>query len=195
MKKGKNKSRTKTTQYDSLLELMESPFQMSFLLLIFILVFGIVGFMQKDINLMTPLSSSFFKQDVSVTVDPGRRLIISYQSGVSSVLKNYFEERNNNNWDIIEPLLDYQKSQNWFDKIQETKSKVLDLTVPAEYKELHLNLVLALTWEEEAVQDLLEASSYTLNSDKQKNLIKLAQEKLKTAEDYYQEIFEDYDWL
>ncbi len=194
LKSKKNLATTKVKK-DWLLELMESPNQLMVLLLIFLVTFGAVGYMQQKNGLLSGVQSDSLVFTDRAPYNTSKHLKSDYQGSLSNLINGYFQERTTAQWDDLDEPIDYSQKRTWLEKIQQTKNAVMNLTVPAEFKELHLNLVLALDWEEQAAIDLVEISGKLVSDQDKASLMKVAQEKLRKSGDYYEQILAEYSWL
>jgi len=92
--------------------------------------------------------------------------ILTYQNSVKNIINDYLTER---------ARFD-KPHQNWLFLIKSVKSKLLTMGVPDEYKELHLQLATTLDVEWQAVN-------------------KADDEKLRAADDGWDQILKKYFWL
>ena len=103
----------------------------------------------------------------SKTVEKNRNeQILIYQNSVKNIINDYLTER---------ARFD-KPHQNWLFLIKNVKSKLLTMSVPNEYKELHLQLATTLDVEWQAVN-------------------KADDEKLRAVDDGWDQILKKYFWL
>ncbi|HOZ36299.1 MAG TPA: hypothetical protein PLR18_00515 [bacterium] len=95
-----------------------------------------------------------------------QRLIITYQASLKNLLKEYLQKRASS----------INDQTGWLTAIEQTKADVLKLSVPDEYKELHLAIVTTMDREKEALKE----------DD---------QDKKQAIESAWAEILEQYFWL
>lgn len=98
-----------------------------------------------------------------------------YTDGVALIIKSYFENRKTINLEDLRGEALKIESEKLLALVLKTKNDLLGLRVPAKYKDLHLDLILGLSFLEQGIA-----------GDEQ---------KLKEGEDKLNKIIEDYPWL
>lgn len=98
-----------------------------------------------------------------------------YTDGVALIIKSYFENRKTINLEGLRGEALKIESEKLLALVLKTKNDLLGLRVPAKYKDLHLDLILGLSFLEQGIA-----------GDEQ---------KLKEGEDKLNKIIEDYPWL
>ena len=98
-----------------------------------------------------------------------------YTNGVTKIINFYFENSKTINLEGLGGEVLKTESRKWLALVLKTKNDLLGLRVPTKYKDLHLDLILGLSFLEQGIA-----------GDEQ---------KLKEGEDKLNKIINDYPWL
>lgn len=120
-------------------DLFESPTKLAIFIAVFVtVILCTLVLIQLDINNRT--TSVEVANQQAEQVD----LVEDYKSGMKVVLNNFLLQRTEEEFEIVE---------NYQNLVNQTLEKVLNLRVPADYKEFHLKLVVLLDKEIQNIED------------------------------------------
>lgn len=142
------------------------------IIIIFLILIVLGGSVFFIVKLLWPSSVSLNINKIEISPE---ELEKEYIDQVASITMSYFENRKNINLEDLGGEALKTESQKWLALVLKTKNDLLELRVPAKYKDLHLDLVLALSFLEQGIA-----------GDEQ---------KLKQGEDKLNKIIVDYPWI
>lgn len=146
----------------------------SALVFLFIIIFFVAGYIEES-----RISDLKENQKLFSSVNTNNKDFVSdnYRKQAKDILSHYFSKKSSL---IINGIkagnLSSDESASWLNLVREVKNKLLELITPAEYKNIHLNLVLSFNYIEQGI--------FSKDGD-----------KIKAGEDGINSLVKKYPWL